>query len=118
MLCSLSHLTILPTVLRDTDRLEAVLVARGLEPCRGGSLPSFPPERQLVELRVELGQGLEIGWQRLRDGSLGLVCDLQRLSRGRRLERLLGEITRAYAARKALEEAAALLPNAQIELCA
>ena len=115
---SLSHLTILPTVLRDADRLEAVLIARGLEPIRGGSLPSFPPERQPVLLRVRVGGDLEIGWQRLPDGSLALVCDLQRLSRGQRLERLLGEITRAYAARKALEEATVQLPTAQIEVSA
>jgi hypothetical protein len=114
----LSHLTILPTVLRDADRLEAVLIARGLTPLRGGSLPSFPPERQPVELHVRLADGLQFGWQRQGDGSLALVCDLQRLSRSQRLERLLGEITRAYAARKALEEAAAQLPTAQIELSA
>jgi hypothetical protein len=114
----LSHLTILPTVLRDADRLEAVLIARGLEPTRGGDLPSFPPERQPVELRVRLADGLTLGWQRQDDGSLGLVCDLQRLSRNQRLERLLGEITRAYAARKALQEAAEQLPTAQIELSA
>ena len=114
----MSHLTILPTVLRDADRLEAVLIARGLAPTRGGSLPSFPPDRQPVELRVELADGLQFGWQRQRDGSLGLVCDLQRLSRNQRLERLLGEITRAYAARKALQEAAEQLPTAQIELSA
>lgn len=114
----MSHLTILPTVLRDADRLEAVLIARGLTPLRGGSLPSFPPERQPVELHVRLADGLQFGWQRQGDGSLALVCDLQRLSRSQRLERLLGEITRAYAARKALEEAAAQLPTAQIELSA
>ena len=89
----MSHLTILPTVLRDADRLEAVLLARGLAPTRGGDLPSFPPERQPVELQVRLADGL-------------------------RLERLLGEITRAYAARKALQEAADQLPTAQIELSA
>ncbi len=114
----MSHLTILPTILRDADRLEAVLIARGLRPVRGGSLPSFPPERQPVELQAELADGLQLGWQRQADGSLGLVCDLQRLSRNQRLERLLGEITRAYAARKALQEAASQLPTAQIELSA
>ena len=95
-----------------------MLIARGLAPTRGGSLPSFPPERLAVELQVQLADGLRLGWQRQRDGSLGLVCDLQRLSRSQRLERLLGEITRAYAARKALQEAADQFPTAQIELSA
>jgi len=114
----LSHLTILPTVLRNSQRLEAVLRSRGLSPNRGGNLASFPPQRQPVELWVQLADGLQIGWQRQGDGSLALVCDLQRLSRTRRLEGLLGEITRAYAARKALEDAATFLPSAQIELSA
>ena len=95
-----------------------MLIARGLAPTRGGSLPSFPPERLPVELQVQLADGLRLGWQRQCDGSLGLVCDLQRLSRSQRLERLLGEITRAYAARKALQEAADQFPTAQIELSA
>lgn len=114
----MSHLSILPTVLRDADRLEAVLSARGLTPVRGGSLPGFPPERQPVELRVQLADGVQLGWQRQSDGSLALVSDLQRLNRSQRLERLLGDITRAYAARKALQEVEAILPTAQIELSA
>ena len=67
---------------------------------------------------MRLGRDLEIGWQRQANGSLALVCDLQRLSRAQRLERLLGEITRSYAARQALEEAARSLPTASIELSA
>ncbi|MFM7311805.1 MAG: DUF1257 domain-containing protein [Cyanobium sp.] len=114
----MSHLTILPTVLRDADRLAAVLRARGFDPVPGGSLAGFPPDHQTVVLRVQVGQGLEIGWARQMDGSLALVCDLQRLSRGRRIERLLGEITRAYAARKALEEASGFPATAQIQLSA
>ena len=114
----MSHLSILPTVLRDADRLAATLEALGFTPRFGGSLESFGRQRQSVELRVKLADGLQIGWQRQSDGSLGLVCDLQRLSRSRQLSRLLGSITRAYAARQALDAAAALLPTAQIELSA
>ena len=112
----MSHLTILPTVLRDADRLAEALRSEGLEPLPGGELPGFPPEHLPVEVQVQFDDGLRIGWQRLSDGSLGLVCDLQRLSRSRRLERLLGSITRAYAARKALDAAATFLPKAQIQI--
>lgn len=114
----MSHLTILPTVLRDADRLAAALSSLGLPAQVGGSLASFGQEQQRVELRVELPDGLQIGWQRQGDGSLGLVCDLQRLSRSRKLPQLLGRITRAYAARQALAAAAELLPTAQIEFSA
>lgn len=114
----MSHLSILPTVLRDADRLSATLVSLGFAPRSGGCLESFGRERQPVELRVQLGGDLLIGWQRQQDGSLGLVCDLQRLSRSRRLPQLLGRITRAYAARQALDEAAANLPTALIEFSA
>ena len=114
----MSHLSILPTVLRDADRLSATLESLGFAPRRGGSLESFARQRQDVVLQVQLSDGLLIGWQRQQDGSLGLVCDLQRLSRSRRLPQLLGRITRAYAARQALDEAAASLPMALIEFSA
>ncbi|MFM7085681.1 MAG: DUF1257 domain-containing protein [Cyanobium sp.] len=114
----MSHLTILPTVLRDADQLAAALDSLGLDPQRGGSLPGFSEEQQPVELSVQLPDGQRIGWQRCRDGSLGLVCDLQRASRSRNLQPLLGRLTRAYAARQALAAAAVSLPTAQIEVSA
>jgi len=112
----LSHLSILPTVLRDADRLAAVLVSLGLRPRFGGCLEPFAGERQAVVLQVQLADGQEIGWQRQRDGSLGLVCDLQRLSRSRSLTPLIGRITRAYAAHQAIAEASARFPTALIEV--
>jgi hypothetical protein len=45
-----------------------------------------------------------------------LVGDLQRISRNTGLQRLLGRITRAYAARAALQEASMAVPTASIEL--
>jgi hypothetical protein len=44
------------------------------------------------------------------------VGDLQRLSRSQPLQRLLSRVTRAYAARKALDEAASSLPEAVLHL--
>jgi len=114
----MSHLSILPTVLRDADRLAASLASLGLSARMGGCLEGFGQQRQTVELQVQLADGLQIGWQRQADGSLALVCDLQRLSRQQRLPQLLGRITRAYAARQALAAAAAALPTAQIEFSA
>lgn len=111
----MSHLSILPTVLRDADHLVASLESLGLQPIRGGSLCGFQ-ESQPVEVRVEFADGQSLGWSRQSDGSLSLVGDLQRLSRSRPLQRLLGRITRAYAARQALAEAAAQLPGAVVKV--
>ncbi len=114
----MSHLSILPTVLRDADLLAQALRDLGLEPQRGGSLRGFADERVSVELRVQLGRGEQLGWRPQGDGSLALVGDLQRLGRSRPLQQLIGRITRAYAARLALAEAARAFPRAQVELVA
>ncbi|KRO90583.1 MAG: hypothetical protein ABR96_06125, partial [cyanobacterium BACL30 MAG-120619-bin27] len=81
----MSHLTILPTVLRDAEGLAASLVALGHTPIYGGVLNGFAAERQSVLLQVVLPGGERLGWQRHRDGSLALVGDLQRLSRSQSL---------------------------------
>lgn len=111
----MSHLSILPTVLRDADHLVASLESLHLTPIRGGSLRGFHESRP-VEVRVELSDGQCLGWSRQSDGSLALVGDLQRLSRSRSLQRLLGQITRAYAAHQALAAAAADLPGALVHV--
>ncbi len=112
----MSHLTILPTVLRDAEGLAATLVALGHTPIYGGVLKGFATERQPVLLQVVLPGGERLGWQRHRDGSLALVGDLQRLSRSQSLQRLLGAITRRYAAELALRQAASAFPGAQVSV--
>ena len=112
----MSHLSILPTVLRDADTLRDCLIALGLDPLQGGRLEGFAGETEPVVLRVQLRPGEQLGWARQADGSLAVVGDLQRLSRSRSLQQLLGRITRAYAARQALRDAAATLPDALIEV--
>jgi hypothetical protein len=112
----MSHLSILPTVLRDADRLVTSLEAIGLEPQRGGQLDGFAGEHQAVEVQVRLEAGQRLGWTRQRDGSLALVGDLQRISRSTRLQALLSAITRRYAAETALAEAARQLGGAQVSL--
>ncbi|WP_216903056.1 DUF1257 domain-containing protein [Synechococcus sp. CCY 9618] len=112
----MSHLSILPTVLRDTECLAATLASLDLRWRRGGVLVGFGGEHQEVALQVELKDGQPLGWARQHDGSLALVGDLQRISRSTALQVLLGRITRAYAARLALQEASLVLPTASIEL--
>jgi hypothetical protein len=112
----MSHLSILPTVLRDADRLAATLEAVGLRPLRGGELEGFGGEQQAVDLQVLLDGGERLGWARQHDGSLALVGDLQRISRSTRLQDLLSTITRRYAAELALAEAARQLGRAQVSV--
>ncbi len=103
---ALSHLSILPTVLRDVACLGDTLRSFGLSPERDGVIEGFAGEALPVLVLVRLADGTSIGWSRSDDGSLALVGDLQRLSRHRDLQLLLGQLTRAYAARSALRDAA------------
>jgi hypothetical protein len=74
----MSHLSILPTVLRDDTVLFQALADLGLNPERDAILRGFADDRQPVLLRVQLPEGLQMGWSRQGDGSLALVGDLQR----------------------------------------
>ncbi|MCP9928789.1 DUF1257 domain-containing protein [Cyanobium sp. CH-040] len=112
----MSHLSILPTVLRDADVLARSLEAIGLQPRWGGHLEGFAGERQAVDLQVRLDEGQSLGWRRDAEGTLALVGDLQRISRSTRLQQLLSTITRRYAAELALAEAARLQGSARIRV--
>jgi hypothetical protein len=101
----MSHLSILPTVLRDPE-LVSSLEQLGLCPLRGGLMIGFADEPQPVDVQVALPGGESLGWQRQADGSLSLVGDLQRISRSRSLQALITRLTRCYAARQALQQAA------------
>ena len=112
----MSHLTILPTVLRDAEGLAASLEALKLSPQWGGTVPGFAGEAKPVLLQVCLAGGERLGWMRQGDGSLSLVADLQRLSRAQELQQLLGRITRRYAAEMALRHASTLCAGTQVSV--
>jgi Protein of unknown function (DUF1257) len=112
----MSHLSILPTVLRDAEVLATSLRSLGLTPLRAQALQGFAGESVQVEVAIELDPELWIGWRREHEGPLTLIGDLQRLSRHHRLQTLLGRITRAYAAHQAVADAARLLPEADLHL--
>ncbi|MCP9772070.1 DUF1257 domain-containing protein [Synechococcus sp. Tobar12-5m-g] len=110
----MSHLSILPTVVRDQEQLAAALGDLGFEPMAGGVIGGFAGEAIRVELQVAVTPDQRLGWQRQTDGSLALVGDLQRLSRSHALQQLIGAITRRYALRLALLEAMDQLPMATL----
>ncbi|MEB3243997.1 MAG: DUF1257 domain-containing protein [Cyanobacteriota bacterium] len=103
----MSHLTILPTALRDLELLDSALRSLGFVPQGEGWLSPFPGDGQPVDLQLTLPDGSRLGWRRQSDGSLALVGDLPRLSQAPDgLPNLLARIGRAYAAHLALREAA------------
>ena len=112
----MSHLSILPTVLRDEDVLIQALEDLDLTVIRGGTLRGFADQREPVSLRVQLPEGTWLGWRPEAGGQLALVGDLQQLGRSRSLQQLIGSITRRYAARQALRSLATDLPSASVEL--
>lgn len=114
----MSHLSILPTVLRDVEVLAASLRAMGLNPLPRQSLRGFAGESVQVDVALSLEPDLWIGWRQGSDGRLTLVGDLQRLSCHQPLQALLGNVTRAYAAHQALADAASQLPQADLHLSA
>lgn len=112
----MSHLSILPTVLRELDLLDAALRDLGLNPEPGGDLKGFADDRQPVDRSVRLAGGQRLGWRRQADGQLVLVADLQTIGRSHELQPLIGAITRRYAARLALREAERSLIGARIDI--
>jgi hypothetical protein len=112
----MSHFTTLPTVLRDADLLVSALESLGLNPQRDGRLVGFAGEEEPVAVLLPLRGGSALGWRPRGDGTLALVGDLTRLGHRDDLAALLGSITRAYAARLALREAAAHFPGAMLDL--
>ena len=110
----MSHLSILPTVLRDSTLLAQALADLGLRVEWGGVLRGFAEDRQRVSLRVQRPDGQWLGWRVQPDGSLALVGDLQRLGRSSSLQQLIGQITRRYAALQALQAAHLELPEATV----
>ncbi|MBU6251350.1 MAG: DUF1257 domain-containing protein [Cyanobacteria bacterium REEB417] len=111
----MSHLSILPTVLRDETLLASALEELQLPVVRGGCLRGFADEREPVVLQTQLAGGPWIGWRRQPDGSLALVGDLQRLGRAHSPQQLIGRITRCYATLLALRSAAQPWGDARVE---
>ncbi|MCT0199389.1 DUF1257 domain-containing protein [Synechococcus sp. CS-1325] len=112
----MSHLSILPTVVRDLESLAATLGDLGFEPVIGGMISGFAGEAIPVDIQVVVSADQRLGWQRQADGSLALVGDLQRLSRSEPLQALIGGLTRRYALRLALREAMEQIPAATLHL--
>lgn len=121
----MSHLSILPTLLRDVDLLAEALTDLGQQVHRGGAVEGFAGERVPVLLRLDLAgdphranqamliarrppqsSSFSLGWARQLDGSLALVGDLGRIAAASPLQELLSQLSHRYALCQALQAAA------------
>ncbi len=101
----MSHLSILPTVLRDEQLLAHSLESLGHRPHWDGVITT-PIGAEPVRLHLQLPSGQRLGWrQEGANGHLVLVADLERLSHDITVQQLLSKLTRAYAVREALQAA-------------
>ena len=99
----MSHLSILPTVLRDEQLLASSLESLGHKPHWDGVITT-PIGSESVRLHLELPSGQRLGWRYdAENNNLVLVADLERLSHDITVQQLLSKLTRAYAARDALK---------------
>ena len=101
----MSHLTILPTVIKDLELLEETLLAEHYLVQRPGLIKAFGQDVYPAELVATDSSGLQMGWRRDADGSLALMLDLGQTRDSAGHETRLKTILRAYALRSALRSA-------------
>ena len=112
----MSHLTILPTLLRSLERLEACLIDEGFRVSRPGVISGFADQAEPVDLVAIAADGHQLAWKRSTDGTLSLIGDLARLSTQPGLSTMLRRITRAYALRQALSDLDPSFSSARVTL--
>ncbi|GCE65430.1 hypothetical protein OMCYN_01368 [cyanobiont of Ornithocercus magnificus] len=101
----MSHLSILPTVLKDLVLLRRALRSEGYIISSSGKVATIGSGEIGVELVACSDDGAVLGWRRGEDGILELVGDLVRLSSRLAISERLKRISRAYALQQALQEA-------------
>ena len=98
----MSHLTILPTVIRDLELLEETLLAEHYHVQRPGLIKAFGQDIYAAELVATDRSGLQMGWRWDADGSLALMLDLGQTKDAAGHQTRLKTILRGYALRSAL----------------
>ena len=93
----MSHLSILPTVYTDLDRLADALRLEGFDVVIDGMLHRFDAAPAAVDLLIQIGDGFALGWTRRPDGTIEMHGDLQRISLHSGLEARLQRLARRYA---------------------
>ena len=100
----MSHLSILPTVFTDLDRLVQALCDEGFTVERTTELQGFADDSHAVDVLAVQGSALPLGWTLAEDGTIAMHGDIQRISRQPGLEQRLQRVTRRYALLQAMEQ--------------
>ncbi|MBL6797444.1 MAG: DUF1257 domain-containing protein [Synechococcus sp. BS307-5m-G39] len=101
----MSHLSILPTLVKDLDLLASALRAEGFVVEVEGQLSSFGTQHN-VALAATHSMGFDLGWTwNCNHDSLDVVVDLGRPAHSFSVERVLSRVLRRYALQQALRDA-------------
>ena len=100
----MSHLSILPTVFTDLERLVQALGDEGFTVERTTELQGFADDSHAVDVLAFQGSAMPLGWTRREDGTILMHGDLQRISRQPGLEQRLQRVTRRYALLQAMDQ--------------
>ena len=100
----MSHLSILPTVFTDLERLVQALCDEGFTVKRSTELKGFADDSHAVDVRAFQCSPMPLGWTQREDGTIVRHGDIQRISRQPGLEQRLQRVTRRYALLHAMDE--------------
>ena len=100
----MSHLSILPTVFTDLERLVQALGEEGFRVERSTELQGFADDSHGVDVLAVHGDGIPLGWTQRDDGTIVMHGDIQRISRQPGLEQRLQRLNRRYALLHAMDQ--------------
>ena len=100
----MSHLSILPTVFTDLERLIQALGDEGFTVERATELHGFADDSHAVDVLASQGLAMPLGWNQREDGTIVMHGDIQRISRQPGLEQRLQRVTRRYALLHAMDQ--------------
>ena len=100
----MSHLSILPTVFTDLERLIQALGDEGFTVERTTELHGFADDSHAVDVLASQGLAMPLGWTQREDGTIVMHGDIQRISRQPGLEQRLQRVTRRYALLHAMDQ--------------
>ncbi|WP_392346922.1 DUF1257 domain-containing protein [Parasynechococcus sp.] len=100
----MSHLSILPTVFTDLERLVQALYDEGFTVEQKTELQGFADDSHSVDVLASQGSAMPLGWTQRDDGTIVMHGDIQRISRQPGLEQCLQRVTRRYALLHAIDQ--------------
>ena len=100
----MSHLSILPTVFTDLERLVQALCDEGFTVKRSTDLQGFADDSHAVDVLAAYGDSMPLGWSQRQHGTIVMHGDIQRISRQPGLEQRLQRLNRRYALLHAMDQ--------------